>query len=121
MNTTTAQAFTLPSAAPAAARTVFALLRKLQHGTLDVQMPDGAQARFGSGAPDQPKAALRLIGSGVEWRGPADRRPSGECDRRVGERERFRERERFFGEITGGRGPDLGSGGGGGVHRPRRR
>jgi cyclopropane-fatty-acyl-phospholipid synthase len=64
MNTTTAQAFSLPSAAPAAARTVFALLKKLQHGTLDVQMPDGAQARFGSGAAHDPKAALRL----VDWR-----------------------------------------------------
>lgn len=64
MNTTTAQAFSLPSAAPAAARTVFALLKKLQHGTLDVQMPDGAQARFGSGAEHEPKAALRL----VDWR-----------------------------------------------------
>jgi cyclopropane-fatty-acyl-phospholipid synthase len=64
MNTTTAQAFTLPIAAPAAARTVFALLKKLQHGTLDVQMPDGTQARFGNGAADQPKAALRLI----DWR-----------------------------------------------------
>ena len=64
MNTTTAQPFTLPRAAPAAARTVFALLKKLQHGTLDVQMPDGTQARFGSGAADQPKAALRLI----DWR-----------------------------------------------------
>lgn len=61
MNTTTAQAFSLPSAAPAAARTVFALLKKLKHGTLDLQMPDGAQARFGSGAADEPKAALRLI------------------------------------------------------------
>ena len=61
MNSTTAQAFSLPSAAPAAARTVFALLKKLKHGTLDVQMPDGAQARFGSGAADEPKAALRLI------------------------------------------------------------
>ena len=64
MNTTTAQAFTLSSAAPAAARTVFALLKNLQHGTLDVQMPDGTQARFGSGGADQPKAALRLI----DWR-----------------------------------------------------
>ena len=64
MNTRTAQAFSLPSAAPAAARTVFALLKKLQHGTLDVQMPDGAQARFGSGAAHEPKAALRL----VDWR-----------------------------------------------------
>ena len=65
MNTTTAQAHArlqdLPSAAPAAARTVFALLKKLQHGTLDLQMPDGTQARFGSGLADQPKAALRLI------------------------------------------------------------
>ena len=64
MNTTTAQALSLPSAAPAAARTVFALLKKLQNGTLDVQMPDGAQARFGSGAAHEPKAALRL----VDWR-----------------------------------------------------
>ena len=61
MNSTTAQIPCLPGAAPASARTVFALLARLQHGTLDVQMPDGAQARFGSSAADAPKAALRLV------------------------------------------------------------
>ncbi len=61
MNSTTAQIPCLPGAAPASARTVFALLTRLQHGTLDVQMPDGAQARFGSSAADAPKAALRLV------------------------------------------------------------
>ena len=61
MKSTTAQIPCLPGAAPASARTVFALLTRLQHGTLDVQMPDGAQARFGSSAADAPKAALRLV------------------------------------------------------------
>ena len=61
MNSTTAQIPCLPGAAPASARTVFALLTRLQHGTLDVQMPDGTQARFGSSAADAPKAALRLV------------------------------------------------------------
>ena len=40
----------LPPSAPAAARALFALLRRLQVGTLDVQLPDGGQIRFGSGA-----------------------------------------------------------------------
>lgn len=48
----------LPSAAPAAVRAVFRLLRKLRHGTLDVQLPDGGTARFGHGA--SPRAAVRL-------------------------------------------------------------
>ena len=62
MNTTTVDTFALPSAAPAAARAVFRLLRELRVGSLDVQLPDGTQARFGSGG--QPRAALRLI----DWR-----------------------------------------------------
>ena len=48
----------LPADAPAAARAVFRLLRKLRHGTLDVQLPDGSHARFGDGA--EPRAAIRL-------------------------------------------------------------
>jgi cyclopropane-fatty-acyl-phospholipid synthase len=58
--TTTAPAFALPAAAPAAARTVFALLRRLQRGTLDVQLPDGTQCRFGSARASEPLAAIRL-------------------------------------------------------------
>jgi cyclopropane-fatty-acyl-phospholipid synthase len=48
----------LPDAAPAAARTVFRLLRQLKVGTLDLQLPDGSQAHFGGH--DEPRAALRL-------------------------------------------------------------
>jgi cyclopropane-fatty-acyl-phospholipid synthase len=59
--TTTAPALALPAAAPAAARTVFALLKRLQRGTLDVQLPDGTQCRFGGGArAGEPQAAIRL-------------------------------------------------------------
>ena len=50
----------LPSTAPAAARTVFTLLRGLRVGTLDVQLPDGEQLRFGQGGAHAPQAALRL-------------------------------------------------------------
>ncbi|WP_395702947.1 class I SAM-dependent methyltransferase [Aquabacterium sp.] len=50
----------LPATAPAAARAVFTLLRQLRIGTLDVQLPDGGQLRFGSGAPEEPQAAVRL-------------------------------------------------------------
>jgi cyclopropane-fatty-acyl-phospholipid synthase len=57
-----APAFSLPAAAPAAARAVLRLLRQLSVGTLDLQFPDGAQARFGTGA--EPRAALRLN----DWR-----------------------------------------------------
>ena len=54
----TASAFSLPATAPAAARAMFRLLKQLQVGTLDVQLPDGGQAHFGSGK--EPRAALRL-------------------------------------------------------------
>ena len=57
---TTLSPLVLPASAPAAARAVFALLRHLQVGTLDIQLPDGSQARFGSGAAGEPQAALRL-------------------------------------------------------------
>ena len=58
--TSTASALALPPSAPTAARAVFAMLRRLQVGTLDVQLPDGSQARFGSGAAGEPHAAVRL-------------------------------------------------------------
>ena len=61
MNTATRLApASLPATAPAAARAVFTLLRQLRIGTLDVQLPDGGQWRFGTGAPDEPHAAVRL-------------------------------------------------------------
>ena len=50
----------LPASAPASARALFALLRHLQIGTLDVQLPDGTLMRFGSGTASEPHAALRL-------------------------------------------------------------
>jgi len=43
--------------APAGARAVLAMLAGLKHGTLDVQLPAGATARFGQGAPG---AAVRI-------------------------------------------------------------
>ena len=58
---TTASPFALPDSAPAAARAVFQLLKRLQHGTLDVQLPDGTQAHFGSGVDGEPRAGLRLL------------------------------------------------------------
>jgi cyclopropane-fatty-acyl-phospholipid synthase len=48
----------LPGNAPAAARTVFRLLQRLRHGSLTVQMPDGAMRRFGGDA--LPHATLCL-------------------------------------------------------------
>ena len=59
MNTTTASAFALPQGAPAPARAVLRLLRELRVGTLDVQFPDGSQARFGHS--ESPRAAIRLL------------------------------------------------------------
>lgn len=53
MNSTTARhhaiGFTLPSNAPAAARTILQLLHRLQHGCLTLQLPDGSMHRFGQG------------------------------------------------------------------------
>jgi cyclopropane-fatty-acyl-phospholipid synthase len=60
MTTTTTASFTLPASAPAAARAIFRLLQGLQRGTLDVQLPDGTQARFGNPADPEPRGAIRL-------------------------------------------------------------
>ena len=60
MNTTFAPV-TLPADAPAAARSILRLLQSLRIGTLDLQMPDGTQARFGESRPGEPHAAIRLI------------------------------------------------------------
>jgi cyclopropane-fatty-acyl-phospholipid synthase len=57
--TSTAGRFELPATAPAAARAVLSLLQGLQQGTLDLQFPDGSQARLGHGA--EPRAAMRLL------------------------------------------------------------
>jgi cyclopropane-fatty-acyl-phospholipid synthase len=63
MTSTTAStatpSFVPPAGAPAAARAVLRLLPALRHGTLDVQFPDGSQARFGNGG--MPRAAIRLL------------------------------------------------------------
>jgi cyclopropane-fatty-acyl-phospholipid synthase len=61
MTTTTAQDFSLPASAPASARAVFALLRRLQIGVLDVQLFDGTQVHFGRAREGEPRAAIRLL------------------------------------------------------------
>ena len=48
----------IPHDAPGAARTALKMLRRLKHGTLTVQLPDGALQRFGSGT--APMASLHL-------------------------------------------------------------
>lgn len=62
--TTSPQALTPPDTAPASARAVLALLRRLSVGTLDLQLPDGTQLRAGTGRADEPRAAVRLH----DWR-----------------------------------------------------
>ncbi|WP_088283516.1 cyclopropane-fatty-acyl-phospholipid synthase family protein [Ideonella sp. A 288] len=54
----------LPASAPTSAKAVFALLRRLRHGTLDVQLPDGEQMRFGTGLSTEPQASMRML----NWR-----------------------------------------------------
>jgi cyclopropane-fatty-acyl-phospholipid synthase len=51
---------TLPQTAPAAAGAVFRLLKSLRHGSLDLQLPDGSSAHFGTLAEGEPRAAIRL-------------------------------------------------------------
>ena len=58
-STTSDLAFEIPPQTPAAARAVLKLLSRLQVGTLDIQLPTGAQARFGSG--EGPHASIRLL------------------------------------------------------------
>lgn len=69
MNSTTAPPFVgttaLPESAPAAARSVFKLLARLQQGQLDVQMPDGSTAHFptvraAADAGHLPRTSIRL-------------------------------------------------------------
>ena len=48
----------IPRDAPGAARTALKMLRRLKHGTLTVQLPDGCLLRFGSGT--APMASLHL-------------------------------------------------------------
>ncbi len=50
----------LSASAPAAARAVFQLMKRLKYGSLDVHTPDGTSARFGSAAEGEPRAAIRL-------------------------------------------------------------
>src|SRR5690348_15336643 len=65
MNTTTTSASAfhsspLPDSAPASARAVFRLLKRLRHGSLDVQLPDGGHVHFGQAQPGGLRAAIRL-------------------------------------------------------------
>ena len=50
--------FAIPRGTPAAARTVLKLLQRLRHGSLTVQLPDGAMHRFGQDT--LPHATLHL-------------------------------------------------------------
>jgi cyclopropane-fatty-acyl-phospholipid synthase len=60
MNTVTESSarLSLPTGAPAAARTVLQLLARLRHGSLQVHLPDGSQRHFG--ASQGPSAVLKL-------------------------------------------------------------
>jgi cyclopropane-fatty-acyl-phospholipid synthase len=53
--------FKLPPTAPAPARAALRLLAGLHHGRLDLQLPEGAQARFGAADAQGPHAAMRLV------------------------------------------------------------
>ena len=48
MDTTTAPRFSVPSDAPAAARTALKLLQRLRHGSITMQLPDGSMQVFGN-------------------------------------------------------------------------
>jgi cyclopropane-fatty-acyl-phospholipid synthase len=53
--------FSLPPSAPAAARAVFRLLAGIRGGTLNLQLPDGSQVHFGEAVEGGHRAALRLL------------------------------------------------------------
>ena len=57
--TTTTSAPTLPPTLPRHARRVLALLNHLQHGSLDMQTPEGEMLNFGHGR--EPRAAIRIV------------------------------------------------------------
>ena len=69
----------VPATAPAAARAVFALMRRLQHGTLDVELPDGSTLHFGA-APDgaDPATALHATIRLTNWNACAAALKSGD-------------------------------------------
>ena len=63
MSTTTLIPPHIVASAPAAARAVFGLMKRLKHGTLDIQLPDGTTLHFGAATGDggRPlRAAIRL-------------------------------------------------------------
>jgi cyclopropane-fatty-acyl-phospholipid synthase len=57
---TTTATLALPDSTPPAARAVLHMLKRLNHGSLDLQLPDGSSAHFGTQATGEPRAALRL-------------------------------------------------------------
>jgi cyclopropane-fatty-acyl-phospholipid synthase len=59
-STTLTALSSLPPSAPAAARAVFALLRRLSIGRLHVQLPDGTTTHFGSTDASASQASIRL-------------------------------------------------------------
>lgn len=57
------EGLSLPATAPASARAVLGLLKRIRVGWLDLQLPDGSTARFGQASSDDPhvpRAGLRL-------------------------------------------------------------
>ncbi len=61
MSSVTLSLLGLPASAPTSANAVFRLLKKLRHGVLDVQLPDGSHARFGSArSKDDLHGSMRL-------------------------------------------------------------
>jgi cyclopropane-fatty-acyl-phospholipid synthase len=56
----TAQSAAMSSALPASAGIVFRMLHQLQHGSLDLHLPDGSQAHFGVRNSSEPQAVLHL-------------------------------------------------------------
>lgn len=60
MSTTSFAPITIPESAPPAARAVFRIIKRLKHGTLSVQLPDGGTVLFGSPGEGDLRAAVRL-------------------------------------------------------------
>lgn len=60
MSATTFAPISLPRSAPAAARAVFALLKRLRHGTLLVHLPEGGALQFGPTGEPALRASIRL-------------------------------------------------------------
>jgi cyclopropane-fatty-acyl-phospholipid synthase len=60
MSATSFAPLSLPACAPASAQMVFRLLKRLRHGTLTVQLPDGSSLLFGSAGPGGSRAAMHL-------------------------------------------------------------